>query len=117
MILHDLQFALSVLTIAISGFLGFLYYSASVTNPSRFTTLFLKVLCLCSLARAWEVASSAYRTYRIDAANVPIDALAVGVQGRFFEMASYCFLIWFMLRPETKKALNGVKSQEQPNVI
>lgn len=106
-ILQGLQIGVAVLTGAATALLGFMFWNSSLTNTQIFTTRFLKFLSLCSVLKAVEIACAIYRTSRIDPASVPIDATIAALIGRGIEAAGYCAMVWFLLRPETKKALNG----------
>lgn len=99
--------AIGSLTAAATALLGLMFWNSSLTNRDRFTTLFLKLLSMCALAKAFEIVSAMYRAARIPAVYVPTDAALSGLSGRAIELIAYCIMIWFLLRPETKKALNG----------
>src|SRR5258708_7349899 len=98
---------ISVVVFCACALFAFLFWNVSLTNRDRFTKTFLKMLSICSILRAYEIASAGYRIYRIPAACVPVDAAIAGLQGRCVELIGYLILIWFLLRPETNKALNG----------
>lgn len=106
-IFNYIWIASSAIAGATGGLLGFMLWNSSLTNRDPFTTRFLKYLALCSMLRVLEIAAAAYRTMRIDPSNIPIDANAVGWLGRCVETTAYIILILFLLRPETKRALNG----------
>lgn len=105
--LQALHISIGVLTGAATLLLGVMFWNASVTNRDRFTTLFLKLLSMCAVAKAIEIGSAMYRAARIAPECVPNDAALGGLSGRAVELVAYSIIIWFMLRPETKKALNG----------
>lgn len=98
---------IGALAAAASALLGLMFWNASITNKNGFTTLFLKLLSMCAAAKALEIVSAMYRAARIPAFYVPNDAAISGLIGRTIELISYCVMIWFLLRPETKTALNG----------
>lgn len=110
-ILYNIQIVVSVAAAFGSGLLAFIFWNAAQTNGQSFTQKLLRILALCSALRALEIAGAAYRTARIAAACIPLDAAAVGLLGRGLEMGAYVFLILFLVRPETRKALNGKSSQ------
>lgn len=105
--LQAAHISIGVLTGAATSLLALMFWNASLTNRDRFTTLFLKLLAMCAAAKAVEIGSAMYRASRIAAEAIPNDAALVGLSGRSIELAAYVIIIWFMLRPETKKALNG----------
>lgn len=98
---------IGLLTAAATALLGLMFWNSSLTNRDGFTTLFLKLLSMSAAAKAFEIASAMYRAARIPAIYVPNDAALSGLTGRTVELVSYCVMIWFLLRPETKRALNG----------
>lgn len=109
--LHSLQIAAAVLTAAATALLGYMFYNSSLTNRQPFTTRFLKFLSLCSALNAVEIACAVYRTSRIAPGSIPMDATGAGLIGRCFELTGYILMILFLLRPETKRALNGSEPQ------
>ena len=106
-LLHLFQVTASVLAAFTSALLGFMFHSSSLTNSQPFTKAFLRALSLISVLKAAEVFASAYRSWRIVPDAIPLDALVVGLSGRLLEAGGYAFLVWFLMRPETKVALNG----------
>lgn len=105
--LYSSQIAVAILTGAATGLLGFMFYNSSLSNRDPFTAYFLKFLSASAGLKVVEIAGSVYRTSRIDAGAIPIDGMVVGLIGRAIEMAGYGLLVWFLLLPETKRALNG----------
>jgi hypothetical protein len=99
--------AIGCLTAAATALLGLMFWNSSLTNRDQFTTLFLKLLSMCAVAKALEITSAMYRAARIPAVYVPTDAAISGLTGRTIELLAYCVMIWFLLRPETKRKLNG----------
>lgn len=107
-LLYALHIAISVLAGSTAGLLGYMFWNSSITNSSKFTSMFLRLLSLCFALRAVEIACSAYRTSQIAADAIPRMATVIGLAGRGIEMFGYIVMIWFLLRPETKRRLNGV---------
>lgn len=99
--------SIGCLTAAATALLGLMFWNSSLTNRDPFTTLFLKFLSMCAIAKALEIISAMYRAARIPAVCVPTDAALSGLTGRTIELLAYCVTIWFLLRLETKHALNG----------
>lgn len=105
--LHSLQLAIAALAGASTALLGFMFWNASLSNRDRFTTKFLQLLSVGAVLKAAEIACAVYRTSRIAHEAIPQDASVAGLIGRGAEVVGYAILIWFLLRPETKRALNG----------
>lgn len=99
--------AASALIAGAESFLAYLMLSARRGCEDSFTKGLLKVLAICSITRAFEVCAATYRTLRIDSGSIPLDADAVGIIGRLAEFIVLAILIAFLLKPETRKALNG----------
>lgn len=104
---QTVHIGVGVLTGAACALLAMMFWNASITNSHRFTTLFLKVLSVMTAMNLAEIAGAMYRASRIDADAVPVDAAVVALMGRTIELIMYLVMVWFLLRPETKKALNG----------
>ena len=105
--LHTAQIVVAVLVSAATLLLGFMFWNSSLTNTNAFTTRFLKILSVTAVCKGIEVVCATYRTARIATGNIPDDASLVTLAGRTIELAAYIFMVWFLLRPETKRALNG----------
>ena len=105
--LHGLHVTISTLAAGATVLLAVMFWNSATVNSHPFTIKFLKFLTLVLLMRAWEIASAAYRTARIAAECIPLDAKIAGLQGRAVELLSYVIMTWFLMRPETKKMLNG----------
>lgn len=95
------------LAAAATALLGLMFWNSSLTNRDPFTTVFLKLLSGLAVVKAVEISSAVYRAGRIPALAVPVDAALAGILGRALELTGYVVMIWFLLRPETKRALNG----------
>lgn len=108
--LYSIHIGIGVLTGAALALLAMMFWNASLTNRDTFTTMFLRLLAGASVARVLEIAGAMYRAAEIPADAVPQRAVVVGLAGRAVELTAYCIMIWFMLRPDTKKALNGAGS-------
>lgn len=115
-ILQTCHLSIGILTGAAAALLGLMFWNSSVTNQHPFTTLFLKLLSVMTAAKVTEIVGAMYRAARIEPDSVPIDAAAVALVGRSIELALYLVMVWFLLRPETKKALNGAtqSAPEEP---
>lgn len=109
-ILHSVHIGIGVLTAAALALLAMMFWNSSLTNRDQFTTSFLKLLTIISWARVFAIISTMYRSARILAEDVPVDANVVSYVGRGLELAAYCVMIRFMLRPQTRKALNGASN-------
>lgn len=90
-----------------AALLAFILYNSSLTNGDKFTRKFLQLLAMMALLRAIEIMSATYRTVRIDDFCIPWDANLVGLFGRAGETLGSVIVILFLLRPSSKKALNG----------
>jgi hypothetical protein len=95
------------LTAAALALLGMMFWNASLLNRDPFTTRLLKLLAGAWIISAIGTIAALYRASRIAPEAVPDDGSWVGLTGRVLQLGWYCYVIWFMLRPETKKALNG----------
>lgn len=104
---QTLHIGVGVLTAAAASLLGMMFWNSSLTNRDPFTITFLRLLSLMSVAKAVEIATAMYRTAQIDADAIPAYAAIVGLCGRSVELGLYFMMVWFLLRPETKRALNG----------
>lgn len=111
-VLHTFHVIVSVLAGANSLLLGVLFWSSSVTNQSAFTKQFLKFLTLCATLKTIEIAFAAYGRARIAPECIPWDSAIFGIAGRGIELAGYIVMTWFLLKPETKRALNGASKGE-----
>lgn len=105
--LYGTHIGIGVLTAAALALLAMMFWNSSLTNRDVFTTGFLRLLAGCWVARAMEISSAMYRASQISPEAIPGHASVIGLTGRAVELTAYCILIWFMLRPETKRALNG----------
>lgn len=105
-----IHIAIGVLTGAAAALLAMMFWNSSVTNRHPFTTAFLKLLSIMTAAKVVEIAGTMYRGGQIDPDAVPVVAAVIGLSGRAVELTLYLIMIWFLLRPETKRALNGATS-------
>lgn len=108
--LQAAHIAVGVLTGAAAALLGLMFWNSSITNRDPFTTVFLRVLSIMTVGKTVEIAAAMYRASQIDSDAVPASAAMVGIAGRGVELTLYLIMIWFLLRPETKRALNGSAS-------
>lgn len=106
-VLNGLHLGVVVLNGGAAVLLGLMLWSASLTNRDPFTTTFLKMLAGASWGHALAIVGQMYRASTILAEDVPLNGTLGGFAGRVVELSAYCVPIWFMLRPGTKKALNG----------
>jgi hypothetical protein len=106
-VLYAFHLAVMVLNGAAAGLLGLLLWNASITNYDEFTKVFLKMLAGAAWGHGLAIAAQMYRAGRLLAENVPVDGAVIGLVGRMIECAAFCVPIWFMLRPETRRALKG----------
>lgn len=104
---QGIHIGVGVLTGAAAALLAMMFWNSSLTNRDPFTTSFLKLLSIMTVGKAIEIAGAMYRTSQIESEAIPINAAVVGLGGRSIELALYLIMIWFLLRPETKRALNG----------
>lgn len=109
---YAIHLAVMVLNGAASALLGHLLWNAAVGNRDTFTQTFLKMLAGASWGHGLAIVAQMYRAARILAEDVPTDGALIGLLGRVVELAAFCVPIWFMLRPETRKALNGASPME-----
>lgn len=105
--LYNLNIVIGCLTGAALALLAMMFWNASLTNYHPFTKSLLKLLAGAWIIGGIQVATAMYRAAVIAPEATPQEGSLVGVSGRVLQLAWYCFMIWFMLRPETKKALNG----------
>lgn len=110
---QGLHIGIGVLTAGAAALLGMMFWNSSLTNRDRFTISFLRLLSMMTVAKAIEIASAMYRTAQIQADAIPVQAAVVGLIGRAVELGLYLAMIWFLLRPETRKALNGGSTSKQ----
>lgn len=110
--LYSLHLAVVVLNGGAAILLGFMLWSASLTNHDPFTKVFLKMLAGASWGHALAIIGQMYRASSILAEDVPLSGSVAGVVGRIIELGAYCVPIWFMLRPATRKALNGASAHK-----
>lgn len=106
-LLHTAHIAVTVLIAGAAILLGFLFYASSLTSVSPFTVRFLRILAVGTALLTVEVFAASYRTSRMAPLCVPLDGAVIGLVGRTLELIFFMFMTWFLLRPETKKALNG----------
>lgn len=111
--LQAAHIAVGVLTGAAAALLGLMFWNSSTTNRDPFTTVFLKVLSVMTTGKTAEIAAAMYRASQIQAEAVPVNAAVAGIVGRGIELSLYLIMIWFLLRPETKRRLNGRKVTEE----
>lgn len=104
---HLIQIVLSVLAACSLALLAFMFWNASLTSGSKFTKSFLQILSISSLLKVLEIVSACYRISQISAVAVPHGAYIVSIAGRGIELAGYLIMVWFLLRPDTRKSLNG----------
>jgi hypothetical protein len=105
--LYALNIGIGSLTAAALALLGMMFWNASLLNRDPFTARLLKLLAGAWIISAIGTVTALYRAARIDPEAVPDDGSWVGLAGRILQLTWYCYMIWFMLRPETKKNLNG----------
>lgn len=111
-ILRASHIGIGVLTGAACALLAMLFWNSSLTNRDLFTTKFLQMLSAMTGAKVVEIIGALYRASRINADAVPVDATVAAVVGRAVELILCVVMIWFLLRPETKKKLNGATKTE-----
>lgn len=112
--LQAAHIAIGVLTGAAAALLGLMFWNSASMNSSPFTKMFLRLLSVMTVSKVLEIGAAMYRASQIEADAVPVKAAIAGLSGRSVELVFYFIMVWFLLRPETKRALNGRKSPLTP---
>lgn len=105
--LHMTQLILSLLAAFACSLLAFMFWNSSLTSGQHFTAMFLRLLSLASVFKAIEIVCASYHVFTVESLCFTFWGSVIGVAGRGIEVIGYFIIIVFLLRPETRKNLNG----------